>query len=137
MLKNITFSRNSGSNVDKHNVFQWFKNTSLISEKRARLLIVRAMFHCFQAHILKNTTFFNDLKTQRFSTISSSQVLKNITFWMISTSNAEKHNVFQWFQDQMLKNYVFGQFQAQMFKNLTFFNDFKLKCGQTQWFSMI
>ncbi len=96
----------SNSYVEKHNTFQWF-----------------------QAQMLKNTMFFNDVKckcwkTQCFSMMSSSNVEKhNVFFFMISSSNIEKHNAFQWVQ-------------AQMLKKTMLFNDFKLKCWKTQRFFM-
>ncbi len=70
---------------------------------------------------------------------------------MISSSNVEKHNAFQWFQAQMLKNIMlFNDFKLKCWKTTCFFmisssnvekhtafHDVKLKCRKTQCFSMI
>ena len=48
----------------------------------------------FQAQMLKNTMLFNEFKLGCWTTLCCS---------MISSSNVEKHNAFQWFQAQMLK----------------------------------
>ena len=68
---------------------------------------------------------------------------------MISSSNVEKHNAFQWFQAQCWKTQCFSMisssnveqhdafqlFQAQMSKNTMLFNDFKLTCWTASCFS--
>ena len=67
------------------------------------------------------------LKEQKFDTAMAWSVIKSFKNWkqiiesMISMSNVEKHNVFQRFQDQMLKNtLLFNAFNVIQWPSMAF-----------------
>jgi hypothetical protein len=78
-------------------------NKSIFHKRSVKEIDVQIALGC-------RMTRFNDFKLKCWKTQH---------FPMISSSNVEKHYVFQWFQAQLLNNSMF-------------FNDCKLKCWKTQ-----
>ena len=120
--------------LEKHNAFQWFQTQ----------MLKNIVLQWFQARMLKNRMLYNDVKLKGWNTQCFSfndfklkrlertkffpdvkfKCWKTECFSMISSSNVEEHNVFQWFQ-------------AQVLKTIMLFHDFESICWTTQCSSMI
>ena len=137
--KTQCFSRISRSDIGKHNAFQWFqarmfKNTMLFNDFKVLFELLGIPWNGQGGQMDENgfkyyvQSMFRTTRNDRWAILAFQCVqakrLKNIICSMVSNSNVEKHDAFQWSQ-------------AQMLKNIKLFKDFKLECWKTKCVSMI